>query len=279
VNGVRTGGCDDGLFCTEGDTCTDGTCTGAARDCDDENLCTSDSCDDTADACANANNELACDDGNFCTVDDACSAGQCAGAPRDCGDSDVCTDDICNEVGDVCENPNNTVACDDGLFCTVLESCSGGECGGGLANPCDDANQCTDDSCDETGNSCVNTANTSACDDGDACTENDICSVGTCTGTEIPDCTATTTTVPTTTTTLPCPVCGDFNEDCDLTASDALAVLQAAVGIHECSLSVCDFSGDGQITALDALAVLRAAVGLPSDPMCPDAGATTTTLP
>jgi hypothetical protein len=272
VNEVRTGACDDGLFCTEGDVCTDGTCTGSARDCDDENLCTTDSCDDAADECVNADNTIACDDGSFCTVDDACSGGECDGTTRDCGDAEVCTDDVCNETTDACENPNNTVACDDGLFCTVLEFCSGGECGAGVANSCEDENVCTDDSCDETANSCVNIANSvTECDDGDPCTEDDICAVGVCSGTEIPDCMVTTTT-------LPCPVCGDFNEDCRITASDALAVLQAAVGIQACSLSVCDWSGNGEITALDALAVLRASVDLPSNPMCPDAGATTTTL-
>ena len=75
----------------------------------------------------------------------------------------------------------------------------------------------------------------------------------------------------TTTTTEECPVCGDVNEDCEITSSDALAVLRAAVGIDQCELSVCDFSGDGNITALDALATLRAAVGLPSNPNCPSA--------
>jgi hypothetical protein len=279
VNEVRTGACDDGQFCTENEVCVDGVCTGSATDCDDDNLCTTDSCDESANACDNADNTLVCDDGNFCTVEDACSAGQCAGAPRDCGDDDVCTDDVCNDVSDACENPDNTAGCDDGLFCTVLESCSNGECGGGLPNPCDDDNVCTDGSCDEEVNSCIQTPNSVVdCDDGDVCTENDVCAAGVCAGTEIPDCTGTTTTVPTTSTTLPCPVCGDYNGDCVLTASDALGVLQTAVGIHQCSLTVCDFNGDGNITAIDALAVLRAAVDLPSNPMCPGEGVTTTTL-
>jgi hypothetical protein len=275
----NTDPCDDGLFCTVSDVCAAGACHGSARVCGDDNACTDDSCNEATDACANVNNTAACDDGAFCTVDDACAGGACTGTQRDCGDANDCTTDACNETTNACESTNNTLACDDGLFCTVLDSCSGGVCTGGLPNPCDDANGCTTDSCNEAGNVCVNAANTSACNDGDPCTENDVCSAGTCSGSEIPDCTATTTTLPTTTTTLPCPVCGDFNEDCSITASDALAVLQAAVGIHPCALSVCDFSGDGQITALDALAVLRAAVGLPNSPMCPDEGATTTTVP
>ncbi len=46
------------------------------------------------------------------------------------------------------------------------------------------------------------------------------------------------------------------------TATDALAVLKAAVGLIACDFSVCDVNnGCGNITALDALIVLRVAVG------------------
>ncbi len=44
--------CDDGAFCTVGETCHAGACTGGAeRACDDSNSCTTDSCDDINDAC------------------------------------------------------------------------------------------------------------------------------------------------------------------------------------------------------------------------------------
>lgn len=69
------------------------------------------------------------------------------------------------------------------------------------------------------------------------------------------------------------PLCGDFNGDKGLSASDALGVLRTAVGQQECQRAVCDYSGDGDITATDALAVLRKAVGsLGREPMCPPAG-------
>ncbi len=48
---------------------------------------------------------------------------------------------------------------------------------------CDDANVCTDDSCNA--GTCVNSFNYSTCDDADACTENDICTQGMCLGTVI----------------------------------------------------------------------------------------------
>src|SRR6185503_2654586 len=45
----------------------------------------------------------------------------------------------------------------------------------------DDDNPCTDDRCDNTG-TCAHDPNTLACDDGDACTTEDVCRDGTCTG-------------------------------------------------------------------------------------------------
>ncbi|MBI5507002.1 MAG: hypothetical protein HY899_19620 [Deltaproteobacteria bacterium] len=49
------------------------------------------------------------------------------------------------------------------------------------------------------------------------------------------------------------PICGDATGDGRITASDALRVLQAAVGIGTCSEHVCDFNGSGAVTASDAL--------------------------
>ncbi len=46
--------CDDGAFCTVGDTCNGTACTNAARDCGDSNGCTTDNCNETLDACTHA---------------------------------------------------------------------------------------------------------------------------------------------------------------------------------------------------------------------------------
>jgi hypothetical protein len=81
--------------------------------------------------------------------------------------------------------------------------------------------------------------------------------------------TTTTTEAPTTTTTLPETLCGDANEDGDVTATDALLTLRAAVGSRACALEVCDADGSGKITATDALAVLRHSVGQPVELDCP----------
>lgn len=54
-----------------------------------------------------------------------------------------------------------------------------------------------------------------------------------------------------------------------ITASDALIVLSASVGIAECPLCVCDVNDSGGITATDALLVVRYAVGQPLTLECP----------
>ena len=66
-------------------------------------------------------------------------------------------------------------------------------------------------------------------------------------------------------------VCGDFNGDGKVTASDSLGALKTAVGSGTCALKACDFNGDGKITAADALGVLRTAVGQGTTPKCPAA--------
>ncbi|MFQ5479588.1 MAG: hypothetical protein ACE5E4_13345, partial [Candidatus Binatia bacterium] len=74
------------------------------------------------------NNTAACDDGDACTTADTCAGGICmGGAPRDCDDLNVCTDDSCDPVSG-CINTDNTGTCDDGDLCTVLDTCSGGVC-------------------------------------------------------------------------------------------------------------------------------------------------------
>jgi len=266
----NTDPCDSGVFCVIDGTCAGGECVGTPRLCGDQNDCTDDSCDEDGDACVNAPNTDPCDDGLYCTEVDACSGGICTGTTRDCGDDDVCTDDVCNELGDSCENPENTAPCEDGLFCTAGDACAAGVCVAGPPNPCDDSNACTDNECDEELDLCLSENNTEDCDDGDVCTSDDVCSGGVCTGMPIDPCSTTTTTTSTTTSTVPCDICGDVNMDCMVKAGDAQTVLRAAVNLPtECTIDVCDYNGDGKISTVDALATLRDAVGLTSNPQCP----------
>ncbi len=83
--------------------------------------------------------------------------------------------------------------------------------------------------------------------------------------------TSTTTFFPSSTTTLPMsgncatPISGGDKP----TASDALFVLQAGVGLKACALCLCDADGNGDVVASDALVALRASVNQPVDLACP----------
>ncbi len=56
-------------------------------------------------------------------------------------------------------------------------------------------------------------------------------------------------------------VCGDWNDDGNVTAQDALGVLQVAIGIASCGLATCDIDGSGSVTSTDALKTLGLAIG------------------
>jgi len=122
---------DDGIFCNGGYDCLDHRCVASAvPTCGDGVACTMDICDTTADRCKNIPDNAACpsmfscvpilgcqpgtrcemdgecDDGIFCNGTETCIANVCqSSAVRTCGDSNVCTMDICNEAMKRCENP------------------------------------------------------------------------------------------------------------------------------------------------------------------------------
>ena len=116
---------------------------------------------------------MACDDGLFCTVSDACSAGVCGGTARDCSlFGDQCNDGTCNEAAGQCEptpKPDGT-ACSDSDGCTQTDTCTTGLCVG--ANPvvCAPQDACHKAGvCDSSTGSCSNPS-AAPCDDGDLCT-------------------------------------------------------------------------------------------------------------
>ena len=178
--------CTDGDVCTLGDLCDGGEClSGDPLECDDENLCTDDSCDGAI-GCLHENNLAACDDGNACTKDDLCSGGSCsAGDDVICNDDNPCTAETCSPANG-CIYQMLTTACDDGDACTGPDLCQQGDCSGAQL-VCDDDNPCTDDAC-LPGQGCVFTDNAADCDDGNACTDGDVCAKGTCEGGELLDC-------------------------------------------------------------------------------------------
>jgi len=73
--------------------------------------------------------------------------------------------------------------CDDGFYCNGSEYCDElmGECRH-IGNPCNDGNDCTDDSCDEGLNECTNACNavapTEPCCSDSECVDEEICQAG-----------------------------------------------------------------------------------------------------
>ncbi|MBW1872407.1 MAG: hypothetical protein JRJ19_10100 [Deltaproteobacteria bacterium] len=124
------------------------------------------------------------DDGQWCNGVYRCTDRVCQLELTDCTDNDPCTQDICNEVTDVCEHPLVTnPPAEENL--TTVGSCSDGidnDCDGltdaddlGCKSctediDCDDNNDCTDDSC--VNDNCVNQDSQagSVCSDGLECT-------------------------------------------------------------------------------------------------------------
>ena len=162
--------CDNGLFCDGEETCdpatgecVDGTapCADAidcdedtdtciecvvAADCDDDDLCTDDSCEDGI--CVNA--AVDCDDGLYCNGVETCEA-----ATGDCIDGDDPCDadtEYCDEDNDECTDLlpcTEDTDCDNGVFCDGAETCVAGFCADG-DSPCNE-----DETCDETSDSCI----------------------------------------------------------------------------------------------------------------------------
>jgi len=77
-------------------------------------------------------------------------------------------------------------SCDDGLFCTVDDSCQAGACTGGPQNDCGmTPPECSEVVCDETAKSCNNVAlaNGSTCTPDNLCESGGMCQNGLCVGT------------------------------------------------------------------------------------------------
>jgi len=180
--------CDDGNACTGAggsDTCTTGICTGPLVVCSNGDACDGDEVCLPATGCA-PGAPLDCDDANVCTTDTCAPATGCENTPNTnpCDDADACTlNDVC--AGGVCGG--TLTVCDDGNACNGVETCDPLNPTVCLDPPdlvCDDGNPCTDDTCDPA-SGCVNTPNTATCDDGSACTTDDVCGAGICTGTPL----------------------------------------------------------------------------------------------
>lgn len=128
--------CNDGNPCTTGEKCQKGDCNGEVTKCDDNNSCTTDSCD-KAKGCVHSTVTSPCDDGNPCTEKDTCDAKKCVGKPVDvkvkCEDNNACTEDVCDKVLGCQNKLINGKSCDDGNDCTPNDKCTNGTCKGGIS--------------------------------------------------------------------------------------------------------------------------------------------------
>lgn len=221
----NSGFCVDSVCCESAcDGLCDLTCDGAAPGtcdpivCDDLDPCTDDGCDPGSGSCQFGYNTAACDDGDACSMDDACLNGTCAGVALD-ADSDGYVDQNC--LGTDCDDSDGSInpgvaeaafaepACVDGLDndcdgqtdlddpgcaqcaqdedcidsnpCNGIESCQAGLCQAGQALVCDDFDACTRNACDPVAG-CVFINQAGLCDDGDLCTFGDSCDLGQCIG-------------------------------------------------------------------------------------------------
>jgi hypothetical protein len=134
-----------------------------------------------------ANEGGSCDDGLFCTDDDICTAGVCAGVPKSCTASDPCMTGSCDEASKSCSSMpgNDGTPCSLNNACFLGAACSGGVCTGMIPVDCSFLDSaCSVGACDP-GVGCESTP----ANDGTACSTNDFCVVdetcqgGACAGT------------------------------------------------------------------------------------------------
>ncbi|MBC8187780.1 MAG: PKD domain-containing protein [Proteobacteria bacterium] len=131
VGCVTQADCDDGVFCNGAEVCDPvlDCQPGTAVMTDDGVACTVDSCDEVGNAVVNAVNDANCDNGQFCDGSETCHATlDCqAGTAVPIDDGVGCTDDSCDEVGNVVVNAADDNLCDDGDPCTagICDSATG----------------------------------------------------------------------------------------------------------------------------------------------------------
>jgi hypothetical protein len=140
-----------------------------------------------AKSCQNPPKAGLCNDGSACTQGDKCVGVECTGSPVLCDDKNPCTADSCDPASGCSSVAAGTESCSDGSVCTDGDGCKDGTCVAGKAVNCDDSNPCTDDSCDPL-KGCQHPNNTASCDDGVACTSEELCKGGLCVATVFGSC-------------------------------------------------------------------------------------------
>jgi hypothetical protein len=186
--------CDDGLYCTENDTCQAGTCVGGTmRNCPTMGFCDMGVCDEASKSCKDmpANDGSMCPGSDICTQYGVCLSGMCTkGPPVDCSFLDSpCGMGTCDPVKGCVATPlNNGSMCvpAGGNQCQTMGTCMAGTC---VPTPmdgamCDDmlGSNCSQGIC--MGGACVSMPQNDGqmCNNGllQAC-QVGVCMAGTCT--------------------------------------------------------------------------------------------------
>jgi MYXO-CTERM domain-containing protein len=183
--------CDLGLTCVDGVCCAT-SCTGGTNDCMACSVAAGGSADG---ACTPRPMGTACSDGLLCTTGDACGAPSLGvsvclptGGVVTCPAIDQChTAGSCDPATGMCLNPvvANGTPCNDNSLCTSGETCQTGVCTPATTVTCAAPDQCHDAAtCNATTGVCDYPlkANGTNCNDSNACTQQDSCQSGVCTG-------------------------------------------------------------------------------------------------
>ncbi len=155
--------CDDANPCTRDDVCRSGNCRGTNDD------------------------NAACDDGDQCSAVDVCRGGSCVGEARVICEARACHDVSCRpSSGECVASPHaEGAACEDGLLCTVNDTCQATICTG-AAVECDYGDEICGARgvCDPMSGQCSKPAvpDGEACDDNIPCTRDAACRQGRCRG-------------------------------------------------------------------------------------------------
>jgi len=164
-----------------------GPCTAAADCVAFNDQCNAGTCVNGTCVKAPANELAPCDDGLFCTENDACMSGVCTGGTaKYCQPPDACHIGACDEASDQCTSmPGNDGAqCDDMDACTLAGSCLNGQCTKGPPVDCSVFDgPCAVGTC-IAGQGCIPMPvnDGTGCNDGLFCTVNDKCTAGMCKG-------------------------------------------------------------------------------------------------
>lgn len=154
--------CDDRNACTSDDACASGGCFGIDRvsaSCPAAEQCRrSAECNPGDGTCVAppVPRTTPCDDGNSGTADDECSAGICAGCPRERGACETYVGRTSERECLYAAIATDGRPCDDGNPCTSGDICSAGACAG-ASTDCDDHDPCTDDACAAASGGCTST--------------------------------------------------------------------------------------------------------------------------